>query len=41
VQVTASLRNRVGSASTPDRVAKALMTLGRVAKTIYILRYIH
>ncbi|MBV8361547.1 MAG: Tn3 family transposase [Deltaproteobacteria bacterium] len=24
-----------------DRVAKALTTLGRVIKTIYILRYIH
>jgi TnpA family transposase len=47
----ASLRNRVGSAevvlqrlanaSPADRVAKALTTLRRVVKTIYILRYIH
>ena len=51
VRVTANLRNRVASAhvvlqrlanaSPPDRVAKALTTLGRVVKTIYILRYIH
>jgi TnpA family transposase len=51
VRVAASLRNRVASAhvvlqrlanaSPADRVAKALTTLGRVVKTIYILRYIH
>jgi TnpA family transposase len=45
------LRNRVASAhivlqrlvnaSAADRVAKALTTLGRIVKTIYILRYIH
>jgi TnpA family transposase len=49
--VAASLRKRVVSAhvvlqrlantSTADRVAKALTTLGRIVKTIYILRYIH
>ncbi len=51
VRVAASLRNRVASAhvvlqrlanaSPADRVAKALTTLGRIIKTIYILRYIH
>jgi TnpA family transposase len=51
VRVAASLRNRVASAhvvlqrlanaSPADRVAKALTTMGRVVKTIYILRYIH
>ena len=51
MRVAASLRNRVASAhfvlqrlanaSPADRVAKALTTLGRVVKTIYILRYIH
>lgn len=51
VRVTASLRNRVvpahivlqrlSSASPSDRVAKALTTLGRIIKTIFILRYIH
>jgi TnpA family transposase len=51
VRVAASLRNRVASAhvvlqrlanaSPADRVAKALTTLGRVVKTIYILRYLH
>jgi TnpA family transposase len=51
VRVAASLRNRVASAhvvlqrlanaSPADRVAKALTTLGRIVKTIYILRYIH
>jgi TnpA family transposase len=51
VRVAASLRNRVArahvvlqrlaNASPADRVAKALTTLGRVVKTIYILRYIH
>jgi TnpA family transposase len=51
VRVAASLRHRVASAhvvlqrlanaSPADRVAKALTTLGRVVKTIYILRYIH
>ncbi len=49
--LTASLRNRVASAhvvlqrlanaSPADRVAKALTALGRIVKTIYILRYIH
>src|SRR5215470_15490672 len=49
--MAASLRNRIASAhvvlqrlanaSPADRVAKALTTLGRVVKTIYILRYIH
>src|SRR6516165_1341318 len=32
---------RLANASPADRVAKALSTLGRVVKTIYILRYIH
>jgi TnpA family transposase len=51
VRVAASLRNRVvpahvvlqrlSSASPSDRVAKALTTLGRVVKTIFILRYLH
>jgi TnpA family transposase len=51
VRVAASLRNRVvpahivlqrlSSASPSDRVAKALTTLGRIVKTIFILRYIH
>jgi TnpA family transposase len=51
VRVTASLRNRVvpahvvlqrlSSASPSDRVAKALSALGRIVKTIFILRYIH
>ena len=51
VRVAASLRNRVASAhvvlqrlanaSPADRVAKALITLGRIVKTIYILRYLH
>jgi TnpA family transposase len=51
VRVAASLRNRVANAhvvlqrlanaSPADRVAKALTTLGRIVKTIYILRYIH
>jgi TnpA family transposase len=51
VRVAASLRNRVASAyvvfqrlanvSPADRVAKALTTLGRIVKTIYILCYIH
>jgi TnpA family transposase len=51
VRVAASLRNRVTSAhvvlqrlanaSPADRVAKALTTLGRIVKTVYILRYIH
>src|SRR5208283_4467736 len=50
VRVAASLRNRVvpahivlqrlSSASPSDRVAKALTTLGRIVKTIFILRYI-
>ena len=29
------------NASPADRVAKALTTLGRIVKTIYIMRYIH
>jgi TnpA family transposase len=51
MRLAASLRNRVASAhvvlqrlangSPADRVAKALTTLGRIVKTIYILRYIH
>ena len=51
VRVAASLRNRVvpahivlqrlSSASPSDRVAKALTALGRIVKTIFILRYIH
>jgi TnpA family transposase len=51
VRVAASLRNRVvpahvvlqrlSGASPLDRVAKALTTLGRIVKTIFILRYIH
>jgi TnpA family transposase len=51
VRVAASLRNRVvpahvvlqrlSGASPSDRVAKALTTLGRIVKTIFILRYIH
>ena len=51
MRVAASLRNRVASAhvvlqrlanaSPADRVAKAPTTLGRIVKTIYILRYIH
>jgi TnpA family transposase len=32
---------RLASASPADWVARALTTLGRVVKTIYILRYIH
>jgi TnpA family transposase len=32
---------RLSSASPSDRVAKALTTLGRIVKTIFILRYIH
>jgi TnpA family transposase len=50
VRVAASLRDRVASAhvvlqrlanaSPADRVTKALTTLGRIVKTIYILRYI-
>jgi TnpA family transposase len=51
VRVAASLRNRVVSAhvvlqrlanaSPADRATKALTILGRIVKTIYILRYIH
>jgi TnpA family transposase len=51
VRGAASLRNRVArahvvlqrlaNASPAERVAKALTTLGRIVKTIYILRYIH
>ena len=51
VRVAASLRSRVApahvvlqrlaNASPADRVAKALAALGRIIKTIYILRYIH
>ena len=32
---------RLANASPADRVAKALTTLGRIVKTIYMLRYIH
>ena len=32
---------RLTNASPADRVAKALTALGRLAKTIHILRYIH
>lgn len=32
---------RLSSASPSDRVAKALTTLGRIVKTIFILRYVH
>ena len=32
---------RLANASPADRVAKALTTLGRVVRTIYILRYIY
>jgi len=51
VRVVASLKNRVApahvvlqrltNASPSDRVAKALTALGRIVKTIFILRYIH
>ena len=51
VRVAASLRNRTAPAhvvlqrlatsSPSDRVSKALTELGRIVKTIYILRYIH
>ena len=51
VRVAASLRNRTAPAhvvvqrlaggSPADRLAKALTALGRVVKTIYILRYLH
>jgi TnpA family transposase len=51
VRVTASLKNRVApahvvlqrlaNASPSDRVAKALTALGRIVKTIFILRYLH
>jgi TnpA family transposase len=51
VRVAASLRNRsapahvvlqrLTTASPSDRVAKALTALGRIIKTIFILRYIH
>lgn len=51
VRVAASLRNRTApahlvverlAASSPsDRLAKALTALGRVVKTVYILRYLH
>jgi len=51
VRVAASLKNRVApahvvlqrltNASPSDRVSKALTALGRVIKTIFILRYIH
>jgi TnpA family transposase len=51
VRIAASLKNRTAPAnviiqrlansSPSDRLAKALTALGRVIKTIYILRYIH
>jgi TnpA family transposase len=51
VRVAASLKNRVApahvvlqrltNASPSDRVAKALAALGRIVKTIFILRYLH
>jgi len=51
VRVAASLRNRtapahvvlerLASSSPSDRLAKALTALGRIVKTIYILRYLH
>lgn len=51
VRVAASLRHRVAPAHVvlqrlanalpSDRVAKALTALGRIIKTIYLLRYIH
>jgi TnpA family transposase len=51
VRVAASLRNRTAPAhvvvqrlaggAPADRLAKALTALGRVVKTIYILRYLH
>ena len=51
VRLAASLKNRTAPAnviiqrlansSPSDRLAKALTALGQVAKTIYILRYIH
>lgn len=51
VRVAASLKNRVApahvvlqrltNAAPSDRVAKALTALGRMIKTIYILRYLH
>ena len=51
VRIAASLEDRLTpahvvmqrliNASPADRVAKALTTLGRLAKTIHILRYIH
>ena len=51
VRVAASLRNRsapahvvlqrLTTASPSDRVAKALTALGRIIKTIFILRYLH
>ena len=51
LRIAASLNNRTAPAnviiqrlansSASDRLAKALTALGRVIKTIYILRYIH
>lgn len=50
VRVVASLRNRTApahvvvqrlAANAGDRLSKALRGLGRIVKTIYILRYIH
>ena len=32
---------RLSSASPSDRVTKALTALGRIVKTVFILRYIH
>jgi TnpA family transposase len=51
VRVASSLRHRtapthvvvqrLGGSSPSDRLAKALTALGRVVKTIYLLRYLH
>jgi TnpA family transposase len=49
VRVAASLRNRTAPAhvilqrlaNSTERLAKALTALGRVVKTVYILRYLH
>jgi TnpA family transposase len=51
VRIAASLKDRLTpahvvmqrliNASPADRVAKALTALGRLAKTVHILRYIH
>lgn len=49
VRVAASLRHRTAPAhvilqrlaNSPERLTKALTALGRIVKTIYILRYMH